>query len=88
MKVEFRRIFKKDLKKVGDTELRKQVRRVIDLVEQAEAFADIQNVKKLRGDNDYYRIRIGSYRLGLKLQNDTVIFVRCLHRRDIYRYFP
>jgi mRNA interferase RelE/StbE len=36
----------------------------------------------------YYRIRLGDYRVGLKIENNTVCFVRFLHRKDIYRYFP
>lgn len=36
----------------------------------------------------YYRIRVGDYRLGLALEGDTVILVRFLHRKEIYRYFP
>jgi mRNA interferase RelE/StbE len=49
---------------------------------------EIIHVKKLKGSEDYYRIRIGNYRVGIILADDTVIFVRFLHRRDIYRYFP
>ena len=28
------------------------------------------------------------YRVGLTLHHDTVIFVRILDRKDIYKYFP
>jgi mRNA-degrading endonuclease RelE of RelBE toxin-antitoxin system len=30
-------------------------------------------------------LRLISYRY---IEDDTVVFVRCLHRREIYRYFP
>jgi mRNA interferase RelE/StbE len=36
----------------------------------------------------FYRVRIGDYRIGLELAGDELIFVRCLHRKEIYRYFP
>jgi mRNA interferase RelE/StbE len=49
---------------------------------------DFPNVKHLTSEGSYYRIRIGDYRLGLLLEDDTVTIVRFLHRRDIYRYFP
>ncbi|MBP1468695.1 type II toxin-antitoxin system RelE/ParE family toxin [Candidatus Chloroploca sp. M-50] len=39
-------------------------------------------------EDPYYRIRIGDYRLGLFVEDDTITVVRFLHRRDIYRYFP
>jgi mRNA interferase RelE/StbE len=31
---------------------------------------------------------VGDYRIGISVEGDEVEFVRCLHRRDIYRYFP
>jgi ribosomal-protein-alanine N-acetyltransferase len=42
----------------------------------------------LRGSSDFYRIRVGDYRIGVAVEGDEVEFVRCLHRRDIYGYFP
>ena len=32
-------------------------------------------------------MKIGDYCLGMVLQGDRVIFVRFLHRKDVYRYF-
>jgi len=42
----------------------------------------------LTSDGAYYRIRLGDYRIGLVVNEQTVVFVRFLHRREIYRYFP
>jgi mRNA interferase RelE/StbE len=50
--------------------------------------ASIRGVKRLSGQTDYYRIRIGDWRIGLKIVGNTVTFVRWLHRREVYRYFP
>ena len=61
---------------------------VIEQIEQSTTLYDIPNVKHLTSDGSYYRIRIGDYRLGLIIEEDTVMVVRFLHRRDIYRYFP
>lgn len=88
MRVEFRRSFLRDLKKIKDKNLKQRVRDVIHLVEEADSLGALQNLRKLRGSNHYYRIRIGDYRVGLLLEDDTAIFIRFLHRRDIYRYFP
>jgi mRNA interferase RelE/StbE len=49
---------------------------------------EIAHVKKLKGSEGYYRIRIGNYRVGIIAADGTVIFVRFLYRRNIYRYFP
>lgn len=87
MKVHFREDFLKDTKALEDGALRKRIGEVIRQVEQAATLQDVRNVKKLKGTNHYYRIRVGDYRLGLILQKGTVVFARCLHRKDIYRYF-
>ncbi|WP_202218315.1 type II toxin-antitoxin system RelE/ParE family toxin [Okeania sp. KiyG1] len=48
----------------------------------------MRNIKKLKGEEEYYRIRVGDYRLGIKVNDGIVFFVRILHRKEIYRYFP
>ena len=88
MKVGFKRSFLKDLDRVRSKDIKKRVKETIERVEQTQTLQGIGNLKKLRGDERYYRIRIGDYRLGLVLEEDTVIFVRFLHRKDVYRYFP
>ncbi len=88
MKVEFKASFARDLKKIKDKSLGAKVKELIEAVEQAQGLQEIEGLRKLRGDASYYRIRMGEYRLGLLIERDTVTFVRFLHRKDIYRYFP
>ena len=88
MKTVFRKSFARDLKKVKDRRLLDRVKEAIKRVEQAEQLGAVPAVKKLSGPGDFYRIRIGDYRIGLALEDDEVEFVRILHRREIYRYFP
>lgn len=88
MKVEFRESFAKDLKGVKDKSLLKRAKEVIEAVEEADSLADISNLKKLKGGGNYFRLRVGDYRVGVTLENDAVIFVRFLNRKDIYKYFP
>jgi len=88
VRVEFRGSFAKDLIKIKRGAVRKQVKEVIETVEKAQSPQTILNLKKLRGGRDYYRIKIGDYRIGLIIKNDLVIFVRCLDRKEIYRFFP
>lgn len=78
MKTQFKESFLKDVEALGDNALRRRVRNAITQVEQAATLKNIKNLKKLKGGDQYYRIRIGDYRLGLILQDDTVVFVRCL----------
>ncbi|WP_245587395.1 type II toxin-antitoxin system RelE family toxin [Cylindrospermum stagnale] len=56
-------------------------------MENAVSLGEINNVKKLKADGDYYRIRVGDYRIGIAVSGDVVIFMRILHRREVYRYF-
>jgi mRNA interferase RelE/StbE len=88
MNVEFRKSFEKDLGKIRDEILLQRIQTVIEEVENAENIGEVNNIKKLKVDGDYYRIRIGDYRIGLTTYDDVVIFVRALQRKDIYRYFP
>ncbi|MEG3988445.1 type II toxin-antitoxin system RelE/ParE family toxin [Microcoleus sp. S28C3] len=46
------------------------------------------NLKKLKGEDNAYRFRVGDYRIGFYFDGETVTFARVLHRKDIYRYFP
>lgn len=88
MNVGFRDSFAKDLKGVKDKSLLKRVREIIEAAERADTLDDLSNLKKLKGGGNYFRLRIGDYRLGVALENDTVIFVRFLNRKDIYKFFP
>ena len=88
MNVEFKASFAKDLRKVRDERLKERVRETIEQVEQAGSLQEITNMKKLKGETGYYRVRVGDHRLGLSVEGDIVTFVRFLHRKDMYRYFP
>jgi len=88
LKVEFRESFRKDLRSIKDKNLLAKVRETIESLESAAALLDLQNIKKLRGGKGYYRVRIGAYRLGLVAEPESIVLVRFLNRKDIYRYFP
>jgi len=88
MKTLYEKSFGRDLKKIKDKRLLKQVQKIIAQVESATSLADLQNVKKLEGYTTYYRIRVGVYRIGIEMTEGQVIFVCFLNRKDIYRYFP
>jgi mRNA interferase RelE/StbE len=47
-------------------------------------------VQKLKGYQDYYKLRFGSYRVGLRIdfEEQVIEFRRVRHRNDIYRKFP
>jgi len=47
-------------------------------------------LERMTGYPDKYKIRIGSYRIGVTIdkQKDLIICQRIAHRKDIYRIFP
>ncbi|MFH0795098.1 MAG: type II toxin-antitoxin system RelE/ParE family toxin [bacterium] len=88
MKTAFRGSFAKDIRKLRDESLKRKLRHLIETVERASRLDGIPNLKRLTGKASCCRIRLGDYRVGLAIEADTVVFVRFLHRREIYRYFP
>ena len=88
MKISFESKFAKDLRNIKNSKILANVKEIIIECKQAETLADIKNVKKLQGHDAFYRIRMGDYRIGLEVISNELVFTRCLHRKDIYRYFP
>lgn len=88
MEVEFRKSFQRDLKKIKDVNLLKKIKSIIEEVENANNLPQINNLKFLKGETNYYRIRIGDYRIGIYFDDKVIRFVRVLHRKEIYKYFP
>jgi len=88
VKVGFRASFLRDLENVTDKSFLARAKKIIEAVEQAPDLTQVRNLKKLRGPGNYYRIRLGDYRFGLLFEADVLLFVRFLHRKEVYRYFP
>ena len=88
MKTRFRESFAEDLSALKDAALLRRIQRSIEQVEAASGFQQIPNLRRLESQGKYYRIRIGDYRRGFVFENGAVTFVRCLNRKEIYRYFP
>ena len=83
MIVEFDKYFEKSIKKLKSQSLAQSIADVVINVEQATTLQDINALKKLVGFKNYFRIRIGDYRVGLRLVNpNTVRFIIVAHRKD------
>ena len=88
MDVVFEASFARDLRRIREKQLRQRAKDVINEVKDASDISQVRSLKKLQGWDTYYRIRLGDYRIGIEIVDEEVIFVRFLHRRDIYRRFP
>ncbi|NKQ34635.1 MAG: type II toxin-antitoxin system RelE/ParE family toxin [Chloroflexi bacterium] len=89
MEVQYRKAFLKDLKR-----LKRQAvyYRVFDLaftvLPEVHNLQEITNVKAMKGHPGRYRIRVGAYRIGIKVAENSIELMRVLHRKEFYRYFP
>ena len=88
MKIEYRKKFLKELSKIRTGERLRIESFVFKELPKANSIFELGRVEKMKGYPAYYKIRFGSYRIGLRIKNDKVILERALHRKDIYRYFP
>jgi mRNA interferase RelE/StbE len=88
MKIQFKASFQKRLRKIKGQKIKSEILDVITNVENAENLQQIRNLRKIKGYADFYRIRSGDYRIGLKIDGSEVIFVVIEHRSNIYRIFP
>jgi mRNA interferase RelE/StbE len=88
MNVVYRKSFARDLKSIRGQGLLDRIQGVIQEVEAAPRLQTISNLEKISGTTNFFRIRVGEYRIGIAVEGETVEFVRCLPRREIYRFFP
>jgi len=88
VRVESGKLFFKDLLKIKDSTLKKDIVEAIGSLENSESIQNVSNIKKIRGHSEAYRIRIGKYRLGFYFDGEVIELVRFVKREDIYKLFP
>jgi len=88
VKTTFKTSFVRDLKKIKNQQILSSVKNSVEAAEKCQSTNDIPNIKQIKGARNHFRIRIGTYRIGLALEDDKLYFVRCLPRKDIYKLFP
>jgi mRNA interferase RelE/StbE len=91
MKVAYRKLFLKDLKKLkisNNSVYQKVFILVFEELPQVDSLENISNIKALKNAPHRYRIRLGDYRIGIEVNQNEIQIMRVLHRREFYRYFP
>ena len=88
MEISINKTFLKELARIPTIQREKIEQFVFTDAAGYENIKDIPNCLKLKGYNNFYRIRFGNYRAGLRMENKTLIFERILHRKDIYKFYP
>lgn len=88
-KVEYTKRFLKDLADLPE-DMQARIEPIVFQELESENPFDIGYLEKMKGYDDKYKIRLGSYRIGISVDKDTQTLVcqRVAHRKDIYRIFP
>ena len=85
----YKKLFLRDLAAIPKRDRSRIEKLVFELVPGSpNPFHDFDLVK-MTGYPDYYRIRIGKYRIGCRISPEgEIIFYRVKSREEIYRVFP
>ncbi|BAY21808.1 hypothetical protein NIES2100_15660 [Calothrix sp. NIES-2100] len=88
-KVEYTKRFLKELAALP-VEIQSRVEPVVFQELESENPFELGYLEKLKGYTDKYKIRVGDYRIGITVDQETktLICQRVAHRKDIYRIFP
>ncbi len=84
--IEFDRRVKKDLRSINSQEITKIKQAIAKLADNPRPIG----CKKLKGkNNDYFRIRVGNYRIIYAIEDSKLlILIVCIgHRQEIYERF-
>lgn len=89
MRVEYRKLFLKDLKKLKKQAIYPQIYELaFTTLPSISMLQELSNIKAMVNTSNRYRIRVGNYRVGIELDHKTICIMRVLHRSEFYRYFP
>lgn len=88
MRVRYQKVFLKELASIPPN-LRARIEQfVFEELPKAESLEQTGKAERMKGYSGFYKARFGDYRIGMRLEGDSVILERALHRKDIYRKFP
>ena len=88
MEIRFTSRFNRELRRTRNPNLLRRAERAIEDVRTAPTISDISRIRRMSASGNFYRIRVGSYRIGVEVEDDVVILLRFGHRSEIYRRFP
>jgi len=83
--IEFVRSSRKEFEKLPAA-MRKKIVEALTLL-SIDPYSEILKIKKLKGFDGLFRIRIGDYRVIYQIRNDRllIIVIKIGHRREIYK---
>lgn len=88
MTVEYRKKFLKELSRLPAEYAKTIEKFVFDDLPNYSSLSDTGKIEKMTGYKDYFKVRFGNYRVGIKKENDCIILETVKHRKEIYKFFP
>lgn len=88
MKVIYSKKFLKELSNIPPDYRTTIEKFVFETLPQMQSIHESDKIESLKGYKNFYKIRFGSYRVGLKTEGELLSIERVLHRKDIYKQFP
>lgn len=88
MKIKYRKKFLKQLSKLPPDVRTKIEKFVFVELPAIQSLGESGKIEKMSGYKSFYKVRFGSYRVGLKKEEDSIILKAVMHRSEIYKYFP
>jgi mRNA interferase RelE/StbE len=91
MKLIIKKSFSKNFKKIPP-HIQKQTLEILKILNECESLetsgVDYIEMEGQKKDENYYRIRVSGYRIGIELVEPSIIIITILSRGDIYKKFP
>jgi mRNA interferase RelE/StbE len=91
MEIILKKSFTKELLRLP-AKIQKSCKEILETLSQAETLQDANiDIIPMEGQSkteNYFRIRVGSYRMGIEYIEPSVIVITILSRGNIYKHFP
>jgi mRNA interferase RelE/StbE len=88
VKIEYRKKFLKELSQLPSSQRIAIEKFVFKELPELTNISESHKIESMRGYKNFYKVRFGDYRIGLRFIGDLLMIERVLHRKEIYRYFP
>lgn len=88
MEIKLKSKFLKELNEIEHKYSSKIEKFVFEELPKYEKLESVGKIEKMNGYTNFFKIRFGNYRIGLKKEGNTLILETTKHRKEIYKYFP
>ena len=88
MIIKARKRFITQLHKIKNLDLLNEVEFVVDYAAKSNVPENIPGFKWLTGYNSVGRIRVEKYRIGIRIDGQTLILICLMHKEEFYSNFP